>query len=46
MLAYYWATTRDCVRPDVILAALRGAGFADVNRHVELGMFSEYTGIR
>ena len=44
MLAYYWATTRDCVRPDVILDALRGAGFADVNRHVELGMFSEYVG--
>jgi demethylmenaquinone methyltransferase/2-methoxy-6-polyprenyl-1,4-benzoquinol methylase len=44
MLAYYWATTRDCVRPEVILSALQGAGFADANRHVELGMFSEYTG--
>jgi demethylmenaquinone methyltransferase/2-methoxy-6-polyprenyl-1,4-benzoquinol methylase len=42
MLAYYWATTRDCVRPQVILDALTGAGFSDVNRHVELGMFSEY----
>lgn len=46
MLAYYWATTRDCVRPAVILTALQGAGFADANRHVELGMFSEYTGRR
>lgn len=46
MLAYYWATTRDCVRPEVILAALRGAGFEDVQRHVELGMFSEYLGKR
>jgi demethylmenaquinone methyltransferase/2-methoxy-6-polyprenyl-1,4-benzoquinol methylase len=45
MLAYYWATTRDCVRPEVILDALRGAGFSDVNRHVELGMFSEYVGV-
>jgi demethylmenaquinone methyltransferase/2-methoxy-6-polyprenyl-1,4-benzoquinol methylase len=44
MLAYYWATTRDCVRPEVILEALRGAGFGDVKRHVELGMFSEYSG--
>jgi demethylmenaquinone methyltransferase/2-methoxy-6-polyprenyl-1,4-benzoquinol methylase len=44
MLAYYWATTRDCVRPEVILDALRGAGFGEVNRHVELGMFSEYVG--
>jgi demethylmenaquinone methyltransferase/2-methoxy-6-polyprenyl-1,4-benzoquinol methylase len=46
MLAYYWATTRDCVRPSVILDALRGAGFSDVNRHVELGMFSEYGGTK
>jgi len=43
MLAYYWATTRDCVRPDVILTALRGAGFEEVERHVEVGMFSEYS---
>jgi demethylmenaquinone methyltransferase/2-methoxy-6-polyprenyl-1,4-benzoquinol methylase len=43
MLAYYWATTRDCVRPSVILDALRGAGFSDANRHIELGMFSEYS---
>jgi demethylmenaquinone methyltransferase / 2-methoxy-6-polyprenyl-1,4-benzoquinol methylase len=44
MLAYYWATTRDCVRPDVILDTLRNAGFRNANRHVELGMFSEYVG--
>jgi demethylmenaquinone methyltransferase/2-methoxy-6-polyprenyl-1,4-benzoquinol methylase len=46
MLAYYWATTRDCVRPQVILDALRGAGFEDVQRNVELGMFSEYFATR
>ena len=46
MLAYYWATTRDCVRPEVILDALRGAGLSDVKRHVELGMFSEYSATR
>lgn len=46
MLAYYWATTRDCVRPSVILGALHGAGFSEVKRHVELGMFSEYGAIR
>lgn len=44
MLAYYWATTRDCVRPEVILDALRNAGFSDAKRDVELGMFSEYAG--
>lgn len=46
MLAYDWATTRDCVRPEVILDALHGAGFGDAKRHVELGMFSEYAGTR
>lgn len=44
MLRYYWATTRDCVRPEVILAALQNAGFGDVRRHVEMGLFSEYVG--
>jgi demethylmenaquinone methyltransferase / 2-methoxy-6-polyprenyl-1,4-benzoquinol methylase len=46
MLRYYWETTRDCVRPDVILDALRAAGFTDVQRRVELGIFSEYSGTR
>ena len=42
---YYWETTRDCVRPEVILEAMRGAGFGEVERHVEMGIFSEYRGI-
>lgn len=40
---YYWETTRDCVRPQVILDALRDAGFSDTKREVALGIFSEYT---
>jgi demethylmenaquinone methyltransferase/2-methoxy-6-polyprenyl-1,4-benzoquinol methylase len=40
---YYWETTRDCVRPNVILDTLRNAGFTEAKRHVELGIFSEYT---
>lgn len=44
LMRYYWATTRDCVRPNVILQALERAGFADVKRHVEAGIFSEYSG--
>jgi demethylmenaquinone methyltransferase/2-methoxy-6-polyprenyl-1,4-benzoquinol methylase len=40
---YYWETTRDCVRPEVILAAMKEAGFAEATRHVEMGIFSEYT---
>ena len=43
---YYWETTRDCVRPEVILDALRAAGFTDVKRNVALGVFSEYSGTR
>ena len=39
---YYWETTRDCVRPEVILDGLRDAGFADTKREVALGIFSEY----
>jgi demethylmenaquinone methyltransferase / 2-methoxy-6-polyprenyl-1,4-benzoquinol methylase len=46
LMRYYWVTTRECVRPDVIMNALRGAGFEDVNRHVEAGVFSEYSGER
>lgn len=46
MLRYYWDTTRDCVRPGVILDALRAAGFTDVQRRVEMGIFSEYSGLR
>ena len=43
---YYWETTRDCVRPQVILDTMRAAGFEDVKRKIELGIFSEYTGTR
>jgi demethylmenaquinone methyltransferase/2-methoxy-6-polyprenyl-1,4-benzoquinol methylase len=45
LFRYYWETTRDCVRPDVIMDALRAAGFTDVQRKVELGIFSEYSGV-
>lgn len=44
LLRYYWETTRDCVRPEVILDAMRNAGFEDVQRGRELGIFSEYSG--
>lgn len=39
---YYWETTRDCVRPEVILETMRAAGFAEASRSVSLGIFSEY----
>lgn len=43
LMRYYWATTRDCVRPDAILGALRESGFDDAKRHVSLSIFSEYS---
>lgn len=42
LMRYYWDTIEACASPPVILAALRQAGFEDVNRRVELGVFSEY----
>jgi demethylmenaquinone methyltransferase/2-methoxy-6-polyprenyl-1,4-benzoquinol methylase len=43
LMRYYWATTRDCVRPEAILTALRGAGFEEPRRDVALAIFSEYS---
>jgi demethylmenaquinone methyltransferase/2-methoxy-6-polyprenyl-1,4-benzoquinol methylase len=42
LMRYYWDTIEACVAPELILAAMREAGFDDVYRHVELGVFSEY----
>jgi len=46
LLRYYWATTRECVRPPVILAALQGAGFHGAERNVDIGIFSLYSADR
>jgi demethylmenaquinone methyltransferase/2-methoxy-6-polyprenyl-1,4-benzoquinol methylase len=40
---YYWDTIEACIAPAAVLASLRAAGFQDVQRRVELGIFSEYT---
>lgn len=42
MMTYYWETIDACVPPENILSALRESGFSDVNRRVDLGIFSEY----
>lgn len=46
LFRYYWETTRDCVRPEAILDALRDTEFVDVQRAVALGIFSEYSATR
>jgi len=43
---YYWDTIEACIAPEAILSALRVAGFVNPRRHVELGIFSEYTATR
>ncbi len=43
---YYWDTIEACIAPPQVLAALEAAGFVQVQRHVELGIFSEYTAIK
>ena len=40
---YYWDTIEHCVPAEKIMAALSAAGFVEVKRHLELGIFSEYT---
>ncbi len=44
LMRYYWDTIEACAPPSLILAAMREAGFVEVYRHVELGIFSEYCG--
>ena len=43
---YYWDTIEACIPPDAVMSALRAAGFVEVRRHVELGIFSEYTAVK
>lgn len=42
LMEYYWDTIEACVPPETILAALKHAGFENVRRHVDLGIFSDY----
>jgi len=43
---FYWDTIEACIPPESVMSALRAAGFEDVQRHVELGIFSEYTALK
>lgn len=43
---YYWDTIEACVLPAQVMQALRDAGFGEVDRHCELGVFSEYRGMK
>lgn len=43
---YYWDTIEACIPPAHILQAMERAGFQQVKRYTELGIFSEYTAVR
>lgn len=46
LMRYYWDTIEQCVPPDTILQALSEAGAENAQRHVVLGIFSEYSGTK
>ncbi len=46
LMQYYWDTIAACVPPETILAALTRAGFANVRRQTDLGIFSAYLGTK
>jgi len=43
---YYWDSIEACAPPANVIATLTAAGFTNVTRHRELGIFSEYCGRR
>jgi demethylmenaquinone methyltransferase / 2-methoxy-6-polyprenyl-1,4-benzoquinol methylase len=44
LMRWYWDTIEACVPPERVLATLEASGFENAARHVEIGIFSEYTG--
>lgn len=46
LMRYYWETIESCVAPSIIVAALNEAGFSQVERRVEMAIFSEYVAVR
>jgi demethylmenaquinone methyltransferase/2-methoxy-6-polyprenyl-1,4-benzoquinol methylase len=46
MWCYYWDTIEACVRPEQVIATLSAAGLTHVERHLEIGIFSEYQAIK
>ncbi len=43
---YHWDSIEACVPPEQVVAALSAAGLTRVERHLELGVFSEYQAIK
>ena len=43
---YHWDSIEACVPPEQVVAALGAAGLTQVERHLELGVFSEFQAIK
>ena len=43
---YYWDSIEACVPPEQVMATLSAAGLTQVERHLEVGIFSEYQAIK
>jgi demethylmenaquinone methyltransferase/2-methoxy-6-polyprenyl-1,4-benzoquinol methylase len=39
---YYWDSIEACASPASVMSTLANSGFVNIDRHVELGIFSEY----
>jgi demethylmenaquinone methyltransferase/2-methoxy-6-polyprenyl-1,4-benzoquinol methylase len=46
LVKYYWETIEACVRPELIIEALRRTGFTQVKRDSRFGVLSEYTAVK
>lgn len=43
---YYWDSIEACVPPQQVMATLEAVGLTQVQRHLEVGVFSEYQAIK
>lgn len=43
LMAYYWETIAECVRPETILEAMARAGLEQPSRHTTMRIFNEYS---
>ncbi|AFL74195.1 class I SAM-dependent methyltransferase [Thiocystis violascens] len=46
LMRYYWDTVDRCVAPEIVIEALREAGFQGVTRSVQFALLTEYTASR
>jgi len=46
LMRYHWDTIEACIAPGAVLDAMRRAGFVNLSRDVEVGIFSAYRGLK